>query len=160
MSGVAFTVYGKPQPAGSKRGFPIKRGGEYTGKVAVVDDAKGSRAWKQEVASVAVKAMSGTLDDLPFVILNGPLMLEVTFYLARPKSHYRTGKHAELLREAAPAYPTTRPDATKLVRAVEDAMTGIVWNDDAQVVTQVVHKRYGIPERACIRVGRIGADDT
>ncbi len=45
-----------------------------------------------------------------------------------------------------------KPDATKLVRALEDALTRIVWKDDAQVVTQVVHKRFGEPERAEVYV--------
>ena len=48
-----------------------------------------------------------------------------------------------------------RPDATKLVRAVEDALTGLVWRDDAQVVIQTVRKRYGHPERAEIFVQEI-----
>ena len=39
-------------------------------------------------------------------------------------------------------YPITKPDATKMLRAVEDAMTGIAWLDDAQIVRQVVTKRY------------------
>jgi Holliday junction resolvase RusA-like endonuclease len=29
-----------------------------------------------------------------------------------------------------------------MLRAVEDAMTGIAWIDDAQIVRQVVTKRY------------------
>lgn len=53
---------------------------------------------------------------------------------------------------AANAYPITKPDSTKLVRAVEDALTGVLWGDDAQVVDQHVFKRYGVPERAEIEV--------
>ena len=46
---------------------------------------------------------------------------------------------------------------TKLVRAVEDALTGLVWRDDAQVVVQTVRKRYGHPERAEVLVQEINA---
>lgn len=40
------------------------------------------------------------------------------------------------------ATPATRPpDLDKLTRAVLDALTGIVWDDDAQVVALAVTKR-------------------
>jgi Holliday junction resolvase RusA-like endonuclease len=124
-----FTVYGKPQPAGSKRGFVNKK----TGKVIITDDAKGSRPWKQEVAGVAAMAMG---KRQPW---NLPLELNVEFFVARPKSHFNSKGE---LRPKAPEFPAVRPDATKLLRAVEDALTGVVWRDDAQVVTQEVAKRY------------------
>ena len=38
MQRITFKVYGTPKPAGSKRAFPIRRGGVFTGRVAVVDD--------------------------------------------------------------------------------------------------------------------------
>lgn len=139
---VTFTVLGKPQPAGSKRAFQNR----HTGRVSVVDANAKSRPWKQEVAGAA---MVKTGVRLP---LEGPLSLHVTFFLARRKWHYGTGKNAALLKPSAPTWPTTRPDATKLLRAVEDALTGIVWRDDAQVVAQHVYKEYGLPERAEIAV--------
>lgn len=134
-----FTVYGKPQPAGSKRGFVNKK----TGAVIITDAAKGSRPWKQEVAGVAKAAMGSRIPwDLP-------LELTVDFYLARPKGHFNTKGE---LRPKAPKVPAVRPDATKLLRAVEDALTGIVWRDDAQVVLQVVAKHYAdapLPAERC-----------
>lgn len=39
-------------------------------------------------------------------------------------------------------YPTVPPDSDKLMRAVGDALTGIVYRDDAQSVDLVVRKRY------------------
>jgi Holliday junction resolvase RusA-like endonuclease len=134
-----FTVYGKPQPAGSKRGFVNKK----TGKVIITDDAKGSRPWKQEVAGAALAEMG----ERP--LYEGPLRLIVVFWLTRPKSHYRTNGMVKL---SAPEYPAVRPDATKLLRAVEDAMTGTVWRDDAQVVDQKVSKRYALAGRECCAV--------
>jgi Holliday junction resolvase RusA-like endonuclease len=81
-------------------------------------------------------------------LLDGPLALAVTFHVPRPKGHY--GKRG--LRPTAQVYPTTRPDVTKLLRAVEDACTGVVWRDDAQVVRQVAAKVYGEPARAEVEV--------
>jgi Holliday junction resolvase RusA-like endonuclease len=145
VSAFAVTIYGKPQPAGSKRAFVNPR----TKRAIVVDDAKGSRPWKQQVAGAALDACGG---EPP--LLEGPLVLTVTFYLQRPKGHYRTGRNAELLRAAAPPYPVVKPDTTKLLRAVEDALTGIAWRDDAQVVCQAASKHYGLPERCEIEVDR------
>jgi Holliday junction resolvase RusA-like endonuclease len=147
----AFTVLGAPQPAGSKKAFAIRKAGKPTGKIAVVDDAKHSRDWKQAVAS----AYMDTFVPDPFPeLVTGPLLLVVDFFLMRPKGHYGTGRNASILKDSAPAYPVGRPDATKLVRAVEDALTGILWRDDAQVVYQRVRKLYGTPQRAEISVGR------
>jgi Holliday junction resolvase RusA-like endonuclease len=47
------------------------------------------------------------------------------------------------LKPNAPKYPTTRPDALKLARAAEDALTGIIWTDDAVTVDLTIKKRYG-----------------
>lgn len=144
MTVLAFCVYGQPQPAGSKRAFQNKRGA-----VVIVDDAKGSRPWKQEVAETADQAVTTYGWDRA---TRSPVRLDVTFVLPRPKGHHGTGRNAGLVKPGAPAWPSVKPDATKLLRAVEDAMTGIVYYDDAQVVQQSAHKRYGHPARVEISV--------
>lgn len=137
MSEVSFTVYGVAQPAGSKTS-----GVRNDGRRFVRDSAKGSRPWKTQVAQAAGEAMNG--DGL----LDGPLELSVIFTVPRPKGHYG----ARGLRPSAPAYPAVRPDVTKLLRAVEDACTGVVWRDDAQVVAQHAYKVYGEPASASVEV--------
>lgn len=141
MRPVAFTVFGVAAPAGSKRALPAA--GRPGARPIVVDDSKRSRPWKREVAQVAGDAMRGR------ELLEGPLELHVIFYMPRPKSHFG----ARGLRPSAPVFPTVKPDVTKLLRAVEDALTSIVWRDDAQVVVQRAEKRYGEPARAVIAVG-------
>lgn len=138
---VAFTAYGIAQPAGSKTVGFAKSGQHF-----VRDSAKGSAGWKKTVAQVAGAEMIGR------ELLAGPLLLEVTFWMPRPKGHYGTGRNAERLKDSAPRYPIVKPDTTKLLRALEDALTGIVWRDDAQIVTQIVQKSYGTPARAEVRV--------
>lgn len=135
MNPILIYVSGKPKPAGSKRAFVLKKGGVYTGKAIVTDACATSRDWKIDVQHAARDAYKGNP-------LEGPLKLVLCFLLERPKSHYRTGRNAHLLRLEAPPYPASKPDATKLCRAVEDALTGIVWKDDAQIVTQKISKRY------------------
>lgn len=141
-----ITVYGRPEPAGSKRAFVNPK----TRRAIVTDANSKAKPWKQEVAGAAVAAIeereiNGALVPGRLQAIRGgeaPVRLQVEFYLRRPVGHYGTGRNTGTLKRSAPTYPATRPDATKLLRAVEDALTGIVWRDDAQVVDQHVLKLY------------------
>jgi Holliday junction resolvase RusA-like endonuclease len=131
-----FFVPGIAKPAGSKRGIALKKGGVFSGRVAVIDDCVKSRDWKSDVTHTALHHYKG----LPWT---GPLHLTLRFFVTRPRHHYGTGKNATVVKVSAPAHPFVKPDTTKLVRGVEDALTGVLWNDDAQVVSQLCTKRYG-----------------
>jgi Holliday junction resolvase RusA-like endonuclease len=61
-----------------------------------------------------------------------------------------------LLKGSAPEWPVARPDALKLARAAEDALTGIVWADDAQIVVERLGKVFGPREGCRVRVRRLG----
>jgi Holliday junction resolvase RusA-like endonuclease len=137
---VSFTVIGHPEPGGSKRGIPTGDG------VRVIDSNKKVMPWRALVSGAAQEAMNGAEP------MRGALGLVLTFYAQRPRGHYGTGRNAGTVKPQAPRAPVTRPDVTKLTRAVEDACTSIVWRDDAQVVLQVARKRYGTPERCEVQV--------
>jgi len=124
----AFTVHGNAVQGGSKR-IGRTRG---SNRPIILDDNPKTKNWKQEVQILVGTLMRGR--D-PY---EGPLTLEVTFYRPRPASHY--GRRG--LKPSAPRYPTVKPDTTKLLRPFEDALTGIIWRDDSQVVDQHVKKRY------------------
>jgi len=141
VPGVEFTVYGVAKPAGSKKAFVNRK----TGRAQIKDDSD-NRTWRQEVALTAIAAMGG---DRP---LTGPLAVEFVFYRPRPAGHYGSGRNQGTLKEAAPMYPVIRPDVLKLARLVEDALTGIVYQDDAQIVLEVLAKVYGAPERLDVTV--------
>jgi Holliday junction resolvase RusA-like endonuclease len=141
MSALTFTVIGHPEPAGSKKAFVNRK----TGRAQVVDANRKSAPWKQQVAGLVAS-------QAPEQLL-GPVFLELTFVMHRPKSHFGSGKNAGVLKASAPNYPAVRPDTTKLVRGVEDALTEAgLWRDDAQVVEQLARKLYGSPERVEIKV--------
>lgn len=144
--GCEFTVLGRPQHGGSKTAFPIKN--KATGKtrcVVVDENEKEVKPWRNQIQIVASELMG---DRPPFT---GPLMLVVEFYFPRPKGHY--GVHG--VRRSAPKYPVVRPDTTKLLRPLEDALSGILWKDDSQVVEQIARKRYGEPPRAEVKLAVI-----
>ena len=137
-----FFVPGKPATAGSKRGFGFKRKDGSIG-VAMAPDNKRQKPWMAAVASSAVDAIG---DDCE--LIRGPVKLAVTLVFARPKSHM--GKRG--LRPSAPQCHITKPDSLKCVRAIEDALSGVIWKDDSQVVEHQIAKVYGEPEGAIIRV--------
>lgn len=67
----------------------------------------------------------------------------MTFFLPRPKGHYRTGQNAHLLKDSAPALPGVKPDLDKLLRSTYDALTTAgAYTDDATVTDGSQRKRY------------------
>lgn len=129
---ISFTVYGQPAPAGSKRGFYNAK----AKRVIVTDDSARSRPWKAQVSDAAAQAMGSR------ELLCEPLLLELTFWLPRPKGHFGTGRNAARVKPGSPSHPAVKPDLLKLARAVEDAMTGICYRDDAQIVSETLQKAY------------------
>lgn len=136
-----FVVYGTPQPAGSKRGFPITN--KTTGKIRVIltDANPKAKDWKGSVMAAASVAYDGLL-------LLGPLNVEIRLYFHRPKGDYGTGRNAGKLKPSAPSHKITSPDLFKCARGVEDALQGIVYKNDSQIVVEKLEKFFcGIDER-------------
>lgn len=136
---VSFTVYGGAKPAGSKK---------HVGKGIIVDANPQSRGWKKTVAQVAGKAM----EEAQLPLFRGPIEASFVFYRRRPKSHFRKDG---TVKPSAPIYPMPKPDVLKLARAVEDGLIGVVYDDDAQIVTEHLDKRYGEPERVEITIREV-----
>lgn len=137
-----FFVAGLPATAGSKRAFPIRRTDGSLG-VAVAPDNKKAKPWMSIIAESA-----GPHFACP-IAAGRPISLRMSFILPRPKSHLKPNGE---LRRWAPEYPAVRPDCSKLVRCAEDALKGIAWSDDAQVVRLSVDKTYGETPGVVIRV--------
>lgn len=146
---ICVFVPGIPQPGGSKRAFPFKRRNGSLG-VAVSDNNPKVHGWRDSVKAAVIDSMQGQ----GLAMLHGPLRLTVEFTMPRLKGHYSTSKRTGLttLKKNVETWHTTRPDATKLMRAVEDALNGIAWRDDTQVCEQRVTKLYGEQVGARIRI--------
>lgn len=143
---LVINVHGIPGAQGSKRGFATKKGGHYTGKVAMRESSAKVAPWRSDVkaaADAAIGDREGTGD--PFAILGGPVHISLLFRFARPKAHYRTGRNAHLLRDDAPMFVTSRSagDLDKLQRSTFDALTAAgVWVDDSQAARVMATKVY------------------
>lgn len=140
---IEIFVPGKPRTAGSKSGYLDK----ITGKIKITPAGKYQKPWMDSVKWAAIQAgYTGKM------ILDTPIHLKLQFLFIRPKTHYK--KNGELTKSAR-RYCTARPDLTKLTRAVEDALTGLIWRDDSQVIRQTTGKDYGTPEGVYIRIEEI-----
>lgn len=142
---IDFFVPGLPAPGGSKRSFVHR----VTGRVVTMDDCPRNKDWRAVVALAARQAYRGDPLDVP-------LAVEMTFTLPRPRGHYGTGRNAARVKPSAPSAPAVRPDVLKLARSTEDALTGVIWKDDAATVALTVRKVYGERPGARIRVEPAG----
>lgn len=131
---VTFFVPGVPQPGGSKRGFAMQNKATGKWRAVITEDAKKNAPWRAVVALAAREAISE-----PFT---GPVVVSFEFRMPRPRGHYGSGRNLGVLKAGAPVMHTNKPDRTKLMRSTEDALTGIAWRDDTQVVDGPTSKRY------------------
>jgi Holliday junction resolvase RusA-like endonuclease len=100
-----------------------------------------------------------SVKDQGWKLTGEPVWMSLEFVMTRPDGHFGTGKNAGKLKPSAPRWPTAKNgDRTNLLKAVEDALTGIVWHDDAQVVDGPIRKSYG--ETDVIRISICELDNT
>ena len=128
MNAIKVNVIGIP------KGQPRARAFYRPGLGCRMYDPGSAEAWKQAVAAAI-------MPHKPEAPLTGPVCMNIEFSFPRPKSHYRTGKHAGELREDAPQWHTSKPDRDNAEKAVMDCLTQIgVWRDDCVVCAGSVTK--------------------
>lgn len=126
MSEQVFVIKGIPRAQGRPRFARM-------GKFVKAYDPKDSRQYKDNVAAQIVAQNPRMFDR------DKPLLLNVSFFLPRPKGHYG----AKGLKSSAPKEHITKPDLDNMLKAVMDSLKGLVWHDDNQVCSMWVYKRYG-----------------
>lgn len=146
---VYFFVPGVPAPGGSKRFVGISK---KTGRGILVD-ASGERGtnWRTIVQWAAQEQLIAGATAFPPGV---PLALDVVFTMPRPKAHFRKDG---TLKDGIMVHHISKPDTTKLLRALEDAITGILWHDDAQIALQSARKIYGTAPGATITISSLNA---
>jgi Holliday junction resolvase RusA-like endonuclease len=117
---IRFTVYGIAKPKGMPRVVRNKN----TGKVHAIPPAK---EWENTFAGKSYRYK-------PEKIIEGPVALGILFYRPLLKSFSKKKKEQAIERNLL---PTTKPDLKNLIASVEDALTGIFWIDDAQVIAYI-----------------------
>lgn len=123
---IRFRVRGQPTPQGSKK-IIWPKGRDVAEAYLVDDNPTTLKEWRRACHT----ACSFVFRGQPFT---GPLAVRMVFYFIRPAGHTR-------LQRLVPWRHQT-PDVEKIARAVNDALKGLAWVDDAQVSLLVVAKRY------------------
>ena len=79
---------------------------------------------------------------------NKPLEMLLNVYMAVPKSFSKKKRDHMICFE----YPTKRPDSDNLIKSVADALNGVCYTDDSQIVTVQVNKIWSETSKAEILI--------
>ena len=79
----------------------------------------------------------------------GPLSVSLTFYRPVQKSISQSERERRLSNESK---PVVKPDTDNYIKATLDALNGVLWHDDAQIVKITAEKRYGETGKIIISV--------
>jgi len=136
---IKFTVPGQPVAQGRPKFTTI-------GGHARAYDPKKSVDYKKIVAYHAMQ-------HKPKQLLKGELEVEILIFKECLKSFSR--KNMELA-ELGQLRPITKPDADNYAKGPLDAMKGIIWKDDGQIVDLIARKFYSSRPRIEITVRTLG----
>jgi len=114
-----FTVIGSPVAQARPRFARIG------GFVRAYDPAS-SKSWKNDVKAQVLQALGGLPE-----IHEGALQVSMVFRLQRPKTLPKKITHH-----------TRKPDTDNLGKAVKDALRGVLYKDDSQIVRLAIRKEY------------------
>lgn len=145
---IRIKIAGQAAPQGSKVAFNVKRKDGTVGKPVMREQSKRLPQFRTDVAAAAAHAMG----EHP--LLEGPILLDVVFVFVRPASHFNTERELNKQGLATPApIGQNLGDLSKLIRAIEDSMSKVVFRDDSQVTTMArPRKRWGIAAATYITV--------
>lgn len=80
-----------------------------------------------------------------------PLEMIVNAYFEIPKSASKKAKQKMLLEQ----FPTKKPDADNIIKSIADALNGIVYADDSQIVQATVNKWWSEESKAEIIIREV-----
>lgn len=133
----AFIVHGDPVAKGRPKFRSITTKAGHTFGSAYTP-AK-TRKYEAIIRETAIQRWNGqpVLKDIALFVL-------ARFYRAVPSS-WSKRKQADAL--AGVIRPITKPDSDNLFKSVTDALNGVIYHDDAQIVDQQCSKFYAVEPR-------------
>jgi Holliday junction resolvase RusA-like endonuclease len=135
---IEITIPGTPTAKGRARAMRMGKTG-----IRMYTPPK-TASYEATCRYAAMAAMAGTAP------LTGPLL--VTFFLHMPiPASLSLKKQVEL--NGKPH--VKKPDVSNILKAVEDALNGIVWHDDSQIAHLTAHKVYSLEPRVVVRVSEV-----
>lgn len=150
MSRVAFTIPGEPVGKGRPRAVAeiAWKDGQPEAFVRMVTPKETRQAEKL----VRDAFMARHPDHKPWT---GAVQINFTAVFETPKSFNRALKEAAARGEL---YATKKPDKDNIEKLIVDALNGIAWADDAQVMGGGI-KRYGSPARIDVSLKSLASPD-
>lgn len=130
-----FTVFGKPEGKARPR---VVRGHAYTPEKTSTYEAMVCNAFKTNNPGACR--------------LEGAVRVEIIAFYAVPKSATKARK---ALMRSNELRPVIRPDWDNIGKLVCDALNGVAWRDDSQVVEALVEKRYGLTPMVCVKIEEV-----
>lgn len=122
MKKICFEVPGKPQ--GKGRVIPLRHN---FGKARVPDKTILYENWIRICYPCGMS------------VIEGAVVMDVVAYFQIPKSWL---KKKRLQAKNGVIYPTVKPDADNILKVLKDALNGVAYDDDKQVVDVRCRKRY------------------
>ena len=89
-------------------------------------------------------------------ILEGPILLRLDLYFGIPKSR---SKATRKRMQQGLDRPCKRPDIDNCMKAVSDALNGIAYKDDSQIVAAVIQKFWSDKPRAVVTIEELDLED-
>ena len=126
---MTFTVYCHPEPQGSSKAFVVG------GKARITSDNAKLKPYRHIVTATMQSYLINQKLDMPLIPKHEPVCLSLLFTFNKPISVKKKRTS-----------PVVKPDLDKLIRATFDALTGVLFHDDAQVVSISAGKAYGAVE--------------
>lgn len=140
-----FEVAGEPVAQARPRVVRTKTG------VRGIDPAK-SKNYKAWVKFCALNAFKKLETKRPKKLMEAPLKVKLLIYRSIPKSD---SKKLKTQKQNNDVLPTVKPDIDNVFKAVTDALTGIIWQDDKQIVNAEIAKRYSSMPRVEVEIEEI-----
>ncbi|PJO37598.1 RusA family crossover junction endodeoxyribonuclease [Delftia acidovorans] len=140
---ITFTVPGQPVGKGRPR---IGKVGQHARMFTPAKTVN----YEGLVAHAASIAMAGR------ALLEGAMDVHLLINCQVPASWSRKKQQQAL---AGAIRPTTKPDIDNIEKAVYDAINGVVWKDDVQVVDVVKTKRYAAAPGVIVTIKPVGEQE-
>ena len=78
--------------------------------------------------------------------------MDITFCYKRPASHFRSKNKQKILKDNVPFFKSSKADLDNLIKFVCDALNGVFYKDDSQVVSLHARKLYGQKDYVMIKI--------
>lgn len=135
-----FTIYGKAVAKARPR--VTKSGHTYTPKKTKEFETKVQESYLHQCGGMMFPKST-------------PLEICIEFQFAPPKS-WSKGKRKKA--KESELFPTSRPDVDNLCKSIEDALNGVAYYDDSQIVTMTARKIYSGEDKTIVEIRAIDGE--